>query len=655
MHKIKIWLIIIIVCYFHCKDAVPFTHGDMKEIILSKDGPPSMPFRPALVLFTGLSGAQKSSTLEKVMKSCESPQPAEYPGVHNVACIASTKEKSFRWREVESHLCDSFCLQSAIHYASFLRGESPMFTSTGESLVFASENLNRALQSTYERMRYFHHDQMHWRKALPMGLMLMKIWDVGFSSGVRHSLSMLTGYHDRSLPCLFIDLQRDVDHLHEPPERTEELDKLPDASVVMRRRSRLEYFLRFAAISKSVLRSRAKACLVVAVHDGTMKSTEIQKKLTKLKEELFFEAEKLEIDQLIDDDFFQLSYNDEAHIELLKARIEKSLQKVSFVPELPHSWLFLRAALECTKEMFVTKVEVEEMAEECNISLLNLEQMLSMFTSYGSLVYLPEVPALGDNIILQPVEFAFKLNRLFDSEAQEYGIITQELAKKMLGKDVSVFLRILSSARMAIPVPVKEISFEGKAVPTKEEVCHYMPSIKTGTRESQCDASALHVVVNHDIAPINRHVTLISYIQECLHTEGIHTNLVRVKEPNITCLLIKMGEQCTTFKLVYQGDVSEVHLYNRTLSDERLEKLCSIIVTATIDAASYHSKVHGNFKYNFGRICMYKHSPACTCKADHIHIISALRPNCDCTSAGFLDQYETAVKEVRTITIAVAC
>ena len=490
-----------------------------------------MPIRPALVLFAGLSGAKKSQTLEKVMRSCEFEQRSKHAGVHAIVGVTSPQDNRLHWREVDTHSCYSFCLQSAVHYTSFLKGEFARFTSSYDApeSIFADECLDSALLSIYKDMKdmkYFHKNPKYWRKALPQGLTLIKIWDVSFVSGVRHCLSMLTGYYDRSLPCLFIDLQRDVDNLHKPPERTEELEVLPDAAVLMRRRSRLQYFLRFAALGKSVKKSRRKPCLVVAVHDGTMVSAEVQDKVAKLKKAIISEAKELEIDQLINEDIFLLNCNDEAQIEALKDRIDESLKKVAFIPTFPLSWLFLRVALERTREMFIEKSRLEVMAKKCHIDHGTLEKMLMVFNSFGSLVYLPKVQPLGKHIILQPVKFAFMLSRLFDSEAKTYGIITQKLAKEKLGPDANIFLDILSFARLASPMKAEEIICEGKVLSTMAEICHYMPSIKTTFHENQCDKSALHLVVNHDIAPINRHVTLVSFIRERLHAGNFQTYLV---------------------------------------------------------------------------------------------------------------------------------
>ena len=90
------------------------------------------------------------------------------------------------------------------------------------------------------------------------------------------------------------------------------------------------------------------------------------------------------------------------------------------------------------------------------------------------------------------------------------------------------------------------------------------------------------------------------------------------------------------------------------MTSANLEKLCSLIVMAVEDAALYHSKIHGNFKYHFGRVCGYDNN--LLCKEVKIDSISPLTKECSCDPpTAFFEQWKNAIQKVRPEVIATVC
>ncbi|XP_019863434.1 PREDICTED: uncharacterized protein LOC109592441, partial [Amphimedon queenslandica] len=87
-----------------------------------------------------------------------------------------------------------------------------------------------------------------WDQSHTCGLALINVWDLGLNKIPTYVLSHLAGHLYNSHVWMFLDLLRDVDHLYEVPDIPEnQYEKSRnDRELIMRWRSRIRYFIRFA-------------------------------------------------------------------------------------------------------------------------------------------------------------------------------------------------------------------------------------------------------------------------------------------------------------------------------------------------------------------------------------------------------------------------
>uniref|UniRef100_A0A1X7TI12 Uncharacterized protein n=1 Tax=Amphimedon queenslandica TaxID=400682 RepID=A0A1X7TI12_AMPQE len=139
---------------------------------------------------------------------------------------------------------------------------------------FSSKDLNGHLlefmMSILENDLRKQHDELtEWDQSHTCGLALINVWDLGLNKIPTYVLSHLAGHLYNSHVLMFLDLLRDVDHLYEVPDIPEnQYDKSRNDKELMRWRSRIDYFVRFAKLASIKNGNRKKVCNVIASYNG---------------------------------------------------------------------------------------------------------------------------------------------------------------------------------------------------------------------------------------------------------------------------------------------------------------------------------------------------------------------------------------------------
>ena len=86
-----------------------------------------------------------------------------------------------------------------------------------------------------------------------------------------------------------------------------------------------------------------------------------------------------------------------------------------------------------------------------------LKKFLKTFTDLGSILYIPEIPALRSDVIIEPMDFINTLCRVFypppsEEDAFKYGLITEEAMQDMLGEYASLITDILVAISLLVKV-----------------------------------------------------------------------------------------------------------------------------------------------------------------------------------------------------------
>ena len=458
----------------------------------------SIPISTALILFGGLPVKSKEKIVNDLMRMCINHQKRPNQYTYQVAVTEPIQRLECDWFEHSPCSLPRFALASGIQYKNILRGNDSTFNfHPDESHAFTSLHLEctfsriaKDLQSCslFEKSGLEPmNPTLYWRQVLPNGLRLMNIWDIQLNRAVLHSLSAVTGRLHESHSYLFIDLQTDVPQLLDPPRTSKQTGS---THQLMKYRSRLEYLVRSATVVKSISECKSNACTIVAVHDGTLQKELIKSSCTKLQKAILKETKKMKLENLIDQDILVLNYTSQNCSKLLKKHIDEFLLKMWSKEKFLPSWLFLLDTLKCLGDMFIEKTKLKEMAQECRVVGDGLEEMLTRFTAFGSVIYIPDAEFLSDIIILQPQAFVQQLNKLYSSEENEetklhhkYGILTTEAAHEIFGDTASTYLQILRSAQVSMLLPTSEVQnicdFR-----TEAQLINYIPSMRVMQEEA---------------------------------------------------------------------------------------------------------------------------------------------------------------------------
>ena len=315
----------------------------------------------------------------------------------------------------------------------------------------------------------------------------VNVWDVGVNRSLYQFLGCTASHCDRLVMVVFIDLERDVPRLNDPPDMPSKgYFTRGDDKLVMRIHSRLRYLLLMAGLKRWFNPDRsspvAPEALIVGTYTKEFGSLSGGKKLKEavefLQRSVLVEADKMGISGVIDPNVLPFCsdaniYDDE--LNKLKVAIQELVSsQENYNTSLEANGMFLRSILYGQeKGLFASYNSVSKLALNCGIFFENdLDQFLLNLRNTGSLVIFPRSVNgfLHENIItdvVKPLKLLDKLHYLKvyrdlekigpiekkDVELYQFGFISRKLASQLLqDESTETFLQYLSNCEICVSV-----------------------------------------------------------------------------------------------------------------------------------------------------------------------------------------------------------
>ena len=533
-------------------------------------------------------------------------------------------------------------------------GVENMIRSIGKRLkdvvVFPSDNFsgfnNEDLDEHFKHVLHDLHKANHakhrqfteWDESHTCGLALINIWDLGLNKIPTYVLSHLAGHLYNSHVWMFLDLLRDVDHLYEVPDIPDNrYDKSRnDKELIMRWRSRIRYLLRFAKLASKKSGSRQNVSNIVTSYTG---SEEIEGHMIKLKEAVDTVSKQLELQDLIDTETIAFHHQ---NIEPLYQLFEKIIRAgLDNTEDVPLSFIFLRGMFYNKDQLYIQKDELREISRELNIDGEIFKDFCHLFTSFGSIIDVSLIDSTSNLIILKPVQFLNKFDKLFyyspgGTIVTSHGLVSKATSEEIFGNDAHVFMSFLKS----LPI-VTEISPGQVNIPTKPG-SYYIPNICTHPPLFQCNPTSLQLVHDMNVSLSNFQVLfttnfLNSYPEAQLNvTMTPHINFTRFCSPSVSLL----------FELVYLGDIIEFR-FPPGLNGKLLHDVCEHIVSIC-----HNIMDQNDILYDFTIMCSNDASQACKLQTRR-HSLPLEKEDCkECTchhDSSSVKIFNDVLKKVRPV------
>ena len=460
---------------------------------------------------------------------------------------------------------------------------------------FENEDLNKhlrhVLNDLYEANYAKQCQFTEWDESHTCGLALINVWDIGLNKIPTYVLSHLAGHLYNSHVWMFLDLLRDADHLYEVPDIPDNrYDKSRnDKELIMRWHSRIRYFLRFAELASKKNGSRQNVCNIVTSYTG---SEEIEGHMMKLEEAVDTVSKQLELQELIDTETIAFHHlNTEPLYQLFEEIIRAGLDNTE---DVPISFIFLRSMFYDKDQLYIQKdEELRKISKElCIDDDKNFEWFCHLFTSFGSIIDVSLIDPTSNLIILKPIQFLNKFDKLFyyspsGTIVTSHGLVSKTTSEAIFGNDAHFFMSFLKSLHIATEISPKQVNI------STEQCSYYVPNICTSPPLLQCSPTSLHLVHDMNVSLSHFQVLFTRKFLNCYPEAQLnvsttpHINITRFCSPSVSLI----------FELVYIGDIIEFR-FPLDLHEEVLHKVCEYIVCICHDIMDQN-----DILYDFAIMC----------------------------------------------------
>ena len=433
---------------------------------------------------------------------------------------------------------------------------------------------------------------------------LMNIWDLGVNRTIIPFLYQFCGHISRNHMLLFLDLDRDVHRLHEPP--------LVHDPLVMNWQSRIQYLFRSSRLSEG--NEKKFPCQIFATYsrnnedeneDGDLHVDEAAKSplslrvsLSTLRRECGNVAKQMGVEDLVDIDIILIDMESNEVENLLKDHLQKMFKQLE-PQNIPKSWMCFRSSLAQHGSSYINIEELQHEARKFGIKE-SLEEFCKFFTSFGSILDVRLVDPRSKYIIIKPYEYLLQLQLFFDQmkETSSSELILQGVirdAELSTFNDADIFLKILRSVGQAARVPnntiIKDILIPGPAF--------YVPSVRIGKEETKCTRGAIQLVLGMESSPVNMHTMIIDYLlrqfenSQLILTTSINMATIRITTPN----------GAFEIEITSQGDVIEFVSRGEEKYGGTYKTICQLIVRCCSRFARKMANQSRDIKYYFAITC----------------------------------------------------
>lgn len=479
---------------------------------------------------------------------------------------------------------------------------------------------------------------------------MINIWDIKVTKAVLYVLPLLAGHLYNSHVWSFFDLFRDVFSLHEPPY-------MPDDDSIMKWQARLYYLLRFTQIASSNCSDRNNVCKFFAYHDGT-NSNEVEGHEEKFKKEATFAATQMNVHSLIDLSNVSLfNPHEETCLKQLKEMFETIIHAgLNNAISIPLSYIFLRSLYYDTDTLFIKKKDLLSKAIKLQMTPNSFEHFCQLFMSFGSIFDISLIKKESEIIVLQPVLYLHKVDKLFyqsddiDSLVTKYGIVTESTAIAIFGSEIANdMMASLVDFGIAAKVPSSKIS--GQCFVNDKEYVYYIPNACTTSPIAEHQPNTLCLLRDINRPMSHSKVAFTNKFLELFPNSLLHMS-DKPHPVNVTYIKINIdtavADSVNTLEIVYFGDAIE---FRFPLKEKRHVNEHVLIQIIT---ACHKIMLPTNIKYNFAVMCSIKSDPTALYKLQqHYHFLPYTEQPCQaCQDDGnlnstFLEACNTVLSKVR--------
>ena len=547
---------------------------------------------PALLMCSGLPNSGKSEAVNKLLNlplNLPEKPPTGFSHYESIATGLSPNS-SLQAGKVDENGLYYYGFLSALKKNLVFRGkrvneviDDPKEDKfNDEMLDFHLHNILNHLKDAYKPFTEagIANNSSQQIKGLMKGAGLIKVWDVSFNSFAQQFIRCFSGHLSNSYMWLFTDAERDKPQLHMP---------LNEANIKMRR-SRLEYFVRCSKMTCDLKSKRKNACTIFAKCEDEKQRSDIE----AMQKEYRSAAPQLGVDDLINEEIVNFSKTDNSFL------LQQLKQQIMQKPEdIPLSHIFLRGALDLVKSVFITHDQLKLKAAMCKMDSESLQKFCQYFTSFGSILDVSLINEDCDIVIIKPNEFLLSLEKALNpkniqnnDDLLKHGIITDELAFSLFGKEGDMFLKVLEAAHIVINVTgrcSREYSHCG--------VCFYMPSVKNVKDKIHYNLKAIQLVRSIRYPSVNMEAILGKHLLAKIP----NTFLQPYEMDNVTRICTSHDNADAFIEIVYQGGVVELLVKSAepTITTFLVENIIDVCQEITNSA----SKRYGQPQYHFAVLC----------------------------------------------------
>ena len=544
---------------------------------------------------------------------------------YEVVAAGIHPSREFTVTEVTKETSCAFGVLSAFSYLAEHETIIPLLDSTEEQCfedLELNDHLQSVLKSLSDHIAALNQPESsdsfakQLIETIPDGIALINIWDVAVNKTVYHFLTALQGHLYNSHMWLFLDLERDLQKLDEPPElpreSTGEVSK--DGAAFMKWCPRLHYLLRSCRMSENLNGNRKKVCTIFAKHSGTFNG-DLQEKVEELEDKVQQAAkvigvssllqEKIEVTNLVGDS----GNNDCSH--RLYHKFQQIICETPY-EDIPLSWVFLRSLFYRSQRKFISKRELTEKAKQCGMNEESVKKFCKFYTSFGSIFDLSLVSSEYQYVIVKPMGFLSHLDVFLNPKdyilqrhsTLNYGLISQTACKNAYGQDWSAFMEALICIDLAVKVSGACLEEIPDHTVDSSEIYYYIPLSRTVAplEKDSYDDNSVYLMTSVDSPKYPSAFKQVIFSKALIISSG--AKLVPCHRVNET--MFKDESTSTTITIAAYSSATKLHL------DKPNSAICTRIIEAYHEATKVRNV--GTTKFQFVKMCAKIAAPSIQAK-----------------------------------------
>ena len=479
--------------------------------------------------------------------------------------------------------------ESAIKHYLLLKGQNirNIDLPNSNTAIFYDKELDTHFKNTIDDF-YMNNkkqtDNSLWSQALPSGISMIKMWEIGLSKAASYILPLLSGHLYNSYVWMVFDTINDLPSLHEPSKVKEKGTR--------ELLSCLHNLLCSAKLAAQESNKRTSVCKLIRYTNSSKMLKEQEKELKDFQTNATFVATQMKVDDLVDTDEIIQLHSDMKNLKQLKKAFDNIVRRgLDQSIDIPLSYIFLRSLYYKKPVLFITKKAFEDKAAKLGMDNSAFNEFCQLFTSFGSIIDVSLIDEESDIIILKPVDFLQVLDRLFhlsddvDPLVTKYGIVTEITANNIFDNSTNVMMKTLVSFGIATEIPIIQIN--GIFSPPIGFV-YYVPNASNVSSDFECQPSALHLLQD-----LNRPMTHSKVAFTSKYLELFPSTMLELPDDPKSNIITFNTVSSNNIKVIFEFEFR----FPPSCKHEEVEDVCRNIITVCRDIIPIETK------YNFAVMC----------------------------------------------------